>query len=360
MSQYQGFNFDSFLKETADREVINVLDKDNLNWEDFLLLLSPTAEKHLETMARKAQELTLKNFGKVVFLYAPLYLSNYCINNCSYCGFSVVNDYQRKKLSILELEEEAKTLADKGIRDILILTGESRKHSPLSYIRDCVELLKKYFSSIAIEIYPLDTEEYAYLVENGVDGLTIYQEVYDQKVYNQVHISGPKKDYSFRLDAAERACLSGMRRINIGALLGLNDWQSEAFFAGLHARYLQRKFLGMEISISLPRLREHSGDFREKKEISDRNLLQILLAYRLFLPRVGINISTRESAYFRDNVLPLGITKMSAESTTVVGGYSSNQGFEQFAIADNRKVSEVKDMLLQRGYQPVFKDWHQL
>ncbi|MEJ6952518.1 2-iminoacetate synthase ThiH [Natronospora cellulosivora (SeqCode)] len=360
LNEYKKLNIDKVLNKVSDSDVINVLSKDSLSWEDLLVLLSPVAENHLEAMARKARELTIKNFGKVIFLYAPMYLSNYCVNNCSYCGFSVVNKYERKKLSLLDLEQEAEKVAMKGIRDILILTGESRKHSPLSYIKDSVKVLKKYFHSIAIEIYPLKTSEYASLFNEGVDGLTIYQEVYDRKIYDQVHISGPKKDYKFRLEAAERACLAGMRRVNIGALLGLGKWQSEAFYAALHASYLQNKFLGTEFSISVPRLREHIGDYQEKAELSDRNLVQIILAFRLFLPRVGINLSTRESASFRDNVLPLGITKMSAESTTVVGGYSSDDGFEQFAIADNRKVDEVKTVLLEKGYQGVFKDWHQL
>jgi 2-iminoacetate synthase len=249
---------------------------------------------------------------------------------------------------------------NKGIKDLVVLTGESRKHSPVSYIKDSIEILTEYFSSIAIEVYPMETEEYRELVDAGVDGLTIYQETYNEQIYDQVHITGPKKDYRFRLDAPERGCQAGMRRINIGPLLGLDDWRKESFFAGLHANYLQNKYLDTEISLSLPRLRPHMGSFEPNSIVDDPALVQIILAYRLFLPRLGISLSTRESDKLRDNLLPLGITKMSAESSTAVGGYAENRGVNQFDISDDRTVAEVKELLLARGYQPVFKDWQQI
>jgi 2-iminoacetate synthase len=217
---------------------------------------------------------------------------------------------------------------------------------------------KKYFTSISIEVYPLEKEEYGELVEAGVDGLTLYQEVYDEDVYHEVHLSGPKKNYLYRLDAPERACMAGIRSVNIGALLGLNQWKTEAFFTGLHADYLQSKYPETEISVSLPRLRPHAGSFQPKSIVSDRDLVQIMLALRLFLPRAGITVSTRERSQFRDNLIGLGVTKMSAGSSTEVGGHSDeNKSTGQFSISDTRSVEEMREIIYQKGYQPVFKDW---
>ncbi|MDW7675935.1 MAG: 2-iminoacetate synthase ThiH, partial [Bacillota bacterium] len=324
----------------------------------FLALLSPKAESHLEEMAQKALRLTVQHFGKVIFLYTPLYLANYCVNECVYCSFSIKNKITRKQLSMEEVEQEAKTIAQSGIRHILILTGESRKKSSIDYLKGCVEVLKKYFSSIAIEIYPLTELEYGDLINSGVDSLTIYQEVYDESAYDQLHIKGPKKDYRFRLDAPERACKAKMRAVNIGSLLGLENWRKEAFSTGLHAHYLQNNYIDTEISLSLPRIRPHLGQFHPKSVVDDKSFVQILLAYRLFLPRAGITVSTRESAEFRDNLMKLGVTKMSAGSSTEVGGYSgedSDQG--QFDISDERSVEEMRKAIYGHGYQPVFKDW---
>lgn len=404
--QYSELDLAKVMAEITADQVMKTLEKsrqeeNSLRWRDFLTLLSPQAENYLEEMARQAQLLTRKNFGRVVFIYAPLYLSNYCVNNCSYCGFNTTNHYQRRKLSLAELREEAEVIAAKGIKDILILTGESRKHTPVSYLKDCVEILKEYFSAIAIEIYPLTVDEYRQLIELGVDGLTVYQEVYNQEIYDRVHLAGPKKDYNFRLNALERGCQAGIRRINLGPLLGLDDWRREVFFTGIHAEYLQKKYLDKEISLSVPRLRPHLSNLNTDKQlatdkgesnkltvdkvmsnkmankirensnivnnnmfkaiaVNDKNLVQTILAYRLFLPRAGINLSTRENSALRDNLLPLGITKMSAESNTIVGGYSSDGGTAQFEIADNRTVTEIKELLVQKGYQPVFQDWHHL
>ncbi|TDX59308.1 2-iminoacetate synthase ThiH [Orenia marismortui] len=358
--QVKDFKFDSFFNQVTKYDIERVLAKERLSQEDFLALLSPVARNYLEEMAEKAHRLTVQNFGKVIFLYAPLYLANYCVNQCSYCGFNVKNGFKRDKLTLGQVEEEAKAIVDKGIKDLVVLTGESRKHSPVSYIKDSINILKDYFPSIAIEVYAMEEFEYGQLVEVGVDGLTIYQETYNEDVYDKVHIRGPKKNYRFRLDAPERGCKAGMRRVNIGPLLGLDDWRKEAFFAGLHANYLQNKYLDTEISLSLPRLRPHIGSFQPNSIVDDPALVQIILAYRLFLPRVGISLSTRECDELRDNLLPLGITKMSAESSTAVGGYAKDQGVNQFDISDDRTVTEVKDLLLARGYQPVFKDWEQI
>ncbi|QNB48140.1 2-iminoacetate synthase ThiH [Thermanaerosceptrum fracticalcis] len=358
--KYQEFPFASYLAGVTGADIERTLTKEALVERDFLNLLSEQAVPYLERMAQKAHQLTVQHFGRVILLYTPLYLANYCVNQCAYCGFKVTNRITRKKLTLEEVEKEARAIAQTGLRHILILTGESRQHTPVSYIEECVRILKNYFDSISIEIYPLTEEEYGQLVAAGVDGLTLYQEVYDPVTYDAIHLAGPKKDYRFRLDAPERACRARMRAVNIGALLGLQDWRKEAFFTGLHAAYLQDKYLDTEISVSLPRLRPHVGNFAPCSVVSDRDLVQILLALRLFLPRAGITISTRERAEFRDNLLPLGVTKMSAGSCTSVGGHLEEATEGQFDIADQRSVREMHDMLVSRGYQPLYKDWHHL
>lgn len=356
--EYKDFNIQNYFEGLTDEHILRIIDKDRLSELDFLALLSPRAGNHLELMARRSRQLTLQHFGKVIFLYTPMYLANYCVNQCAYCGFNVTNRITRRKLSLDEVEQEARAISSTGLRHILILTGESRQHSPVSYIKSCVEVIKKYFRSISIEIYPLDTAEYAELIEAGVDGLTLYQEVYDEDTYKSVHLKGPKRNYKYRLDAPERACMASMRSVNIGALLGLDDWAREAFFTGLHADYLQNKYMDTEISISLPRMRPHAGHFQPRFNVSDKNLVQIMLAFRLFLPRAGITISTRERAGFRDNLIGLGVTRMSAGSSTEVGGHTSEEKSEgQFDISDSRSVDEIKEMIYKKGYQPVFKDW---
>jgi len=350
--EYEDFNGFKVDEETIKKAIIS----DNPTINDFWALLSPAASKHIEEMAQRAHKITLQNFGKAITLYTPIYLSNYCTNECIYCGFNVNNKVARRKLNFDEVEKEAKFIASTGLKHILILTGESREHSPLSYIKDCIKILKKYFSSISIEIYPLTEEEYKELIEEGIDGLTIYQEVYDEKTYDKVHISGPKKNYRFRLDAPERACKQNIRTVNIGSLLGLTEWRKEAFFSGLHAKYLQDNYASTEISISTPRMQPHCGNFNPIT-VSDKELVQIILALRIFLPHVGITISTREASLLRDNIVPLGITKMSAGSTTAVGGHTITEDSVQFDISDKRNVGEIKTMLLSKGYQPVLKDW---
>lgn len=328
---------------------------------DFLGLLSPKAESHLEAMAQKAHRLTIRHFGRTMQLFTPLYLSNYCSNHCVYCSFSAKHDYGRKKLTLEQVEAEAESIAATGLKHILILTGESPVHSPVSYIVDCVQVLRRYFDSIGVEIYPLTAEDYSRLVDSGVDGLTVFQEVYNEEIYSLLHPRGPKRNYRFRLDTPERGCRAGMRSVNIGALLGLEDWRREAFFTGLHADYLQNNYLDTEISVSIPRIRPNVGGFTPKYDVQDRDLVQIILALRLFIPRAGITLSTREKVDLRDNLVRLGITKMSAGVSTEVGGHSeSSPGTGQFEISDPRSVPEIREMLLRTGYQPVFKDWEAL
>ncbi len=358
---YKHFDFDAFFSNIKEEDVLHVLNKNTLDEFDFLTLLSPIAENFLEEMAQKSHLLSIQHFGKSVLLYTPMYLGNYCSNVCAYCSFNIENKIERKKLTLEEVEEEAKAIYDSGLRHILILTGESKHHTPVSYIKDCVRVLKKYFNSVTIEIYPLLEEEYIELIKAGVDGLTIYQEVYNEEVYDKVHIAGPKKNYRFRLDAPERGCKAKMHAVNIGALLGLHQWRKEAFFTGIHGSYLQNKYLDVEISFSLPRIRPHVGSFTDIFEVKDNNLVQVMLALKLFMPRCGLTLSTREAQEFRDNLIPLGITKMSAGVSTEVGGHSQEQkGDSQFEISDTRNVEDMKKALVSKGYQPIFKDWESI
>lgn len=359
-NKYENFNFDEFFGNVTGEGIKKAMWAERLNLDRFLTLLSPGAGGHLEGMAKMAHRITVQYFGKAIQLYTPMYLSNYCENECVYCGFNRKNPVHRKKLTLDEVEKEARFIASWGMRHILILTGESRRMTPLPYIKSSIDILKKYFSSISIEIYPLTEDEYGELIEVGLDGLTIYQEVYERGAYDRVHLSGPKQDYMFRLNAPERALKKGMRTVSIGCLLGLREWREEAFFTGLHAQYLKEKFPEAEISVSLPRIRPSAGGFKPKESVGDASLVQIILALRIFLPRLGITLSTRECSELRDNLLPLGVTKISAGSTTKVGGHtlrSEEANPEQFEISDKRTLAEIKNMLSEKRYQPVLKDW---
>lgn len=360
----QDLDFDKIFSEVLISDVKTAIQGETTDVKRLFSLLSAEAENQLEDMAQRAHEITLRYFGRTIQLYTPMYLSNYCQNQCLYCGFNSNNDVERKKLKAEEVEKEAQFISSTGLKHILVLTGESRIESPVSYILECVKILRKFFSSISVEVYALTQEEYSLLVSEGVDGLTLYQEVYDQKVYASVHCAGPKKDYRFRLDAPERGAKAGMRNINIGVLLGLNDWRKEVFYLALHAQYLQDKFPDVEIGVSIPRIRPQVGNFKAICEVRDKNLVQIILALRIFLPRLGITLSTREDSGLRENLVPLGITRMSAGSTTSVGGHTQtaheNYKTEQFEISDKRNVEEIKAMLEKKGYQAVLKDWERI
>ncbi|MBI5016146.1 MAG: 2-iminoacetate synthase ThiH [Deltaproteobacteria bacterium] len=353
--------FDEVFAGVTAETVRSVLAKDDRTPDDFLSLLAPAAEAVLEEMARKAHELTVRHFGRAIVFFTPLYLSNHCVNHCLYCGFSADTAVPRRQLTLDEVRAEAEAISSTGLKHLLILTGEARRVASVDYLEQCVTVLREYFSSVSIEVYPLESGEYARLVRAGVDGLTIYQETYDEEEYAHLHPRGPKRDFRFRLDAPERGCAAGMRAVNVGALLGLADWRREAFVTGLHAAYLQRRYPQTEVGISLPRMRPHAGGFQARHPVSDRHLVQILLALRLFLPHAGITISTREDASFRENLLPLGVTKMSAGVSTAVGGHSDgSEQVGQFEISDHRSVAEMAEVLGRRGYQPVYKDWEPL
>lgn len=338
-------------------DVERALSREKLDPEDLLALLSPAAVPYLEEMAQKAQRITRAHFGYAVQLFTPMYVADYCVNQCTYCSFSVEHDFARKKLTMEEVDREASAIAATGLRHILLLTGESRKDSPVSYVKECAGVLRRHFSSVSIEVNPLSLEEYRELAACGVDGLTLFQEVYDRETYARLHVKGPKRNFRARLDAPERGCQAGFRSVTIGALLGLSDWRREAFMTAMHARYLQDRYPGTEISIAPPRFRPYLGSFSPESDVTDRALVQIILAYRLFLPRSGLTLSTREPAALRDRLVHLGITKISAGVTTEVGGHTGGGGTPQFEISDERSVPEIREMLYRSGLQPVFKDW---
>ncbi|MEK3865756.1 2-iminoacetate synthase ThiH [Paenibacillus sp. FSL H7-0716] len=357
LARLEQYPYEQLWKEFREDDVKRALGKDKLNENDLLALLSPAATPLLEEMASAAQRLTRAHFGYSMQLFTPMYLADFCVNHCTYCSFSSIYDFPRKKLSLEEVRREAEKIAATGLRHILILTGESRWENPVSYIKDCVDVLRGFFSSVSIEINPLSTAEYKELLQAGVDGLTLYQEVYHQETYRKLHVKGPKRKYRNRLDAPERGCQAGFRSVNIGTLLGMYDWRQEAFQSAMHARYLQDRYPDCEISLSPPRFRPYLGEFNPECDVTDRSLVQIILAYRLFLPRSGITLSTREPASLRDHLVHLGITKMSAGVTTEVGGHTNAGGTPQFEISDSRSVQEITEMLYTKGLQPIFKDW---
>lgn len=358
IKEFRDYDFDGFFKTVTEDKVRKALRKDVLSRSDFLTLLSPAGEPLLEDMARKAHRITLQQFGRTILLYTPMYLSNHCGNQCLYCGFNRANRIKRKQLTLEEVEAEAAEIAKTGLKHVLILTGDAPKVATVEYLKDCIGIIRKYFSSINIEIYAMEQDEYHGLIRAGVDSLTIYQETYNEDLYKELHVAGPKKDFQFRLEAPERACRASMRSVNIGALLGLSRFRQEAFFTGLHAAFLQDTYPEVEFSVSLPRMRPHEGEFQPPVLVSDRNIVQLMVALRLFLPRAGITISTRESAGFRDRIIRLGVTKMSAGSNTAVGGHSLDQDQTgQFDISDHRSVDEMKKRIEELGYQPVFQDW---
>ncbi|WP_350342924.1 2-iminoacetate synthase ThiH [Proteinivorax tanatarense] len=361
LEKYNDFDYNTYFSSVTKNDILKVLKKSKLDVNDYLVLLSPAASECLEEMAQRANRLTIQHFGKTVLLYTPMYLSNFCVNKCLYCSFNTEHNISRRKLNKSEIKKEAEAISKTGIKHILVLTGESRQETPVSYILDAVKILNKYFHSISIEIYPLTGEEYRQMIDAGVDGLTIYQEVYDEGTYKKVHVKGPKKDYQFRLKAPERACEQKIRTVNIGALLGLAHWRKEAFKTGLHASYLQETYPDVEVSISLPRIRPHVGSYDNIYDVKDKELVQILLAFKNFIPYGGVTISTREEQAFRDKLVPLGVTKMSAGVMTSVGGHSAKkEETSQFQIGDIRSVDEIKEAIFAIGYQPILKDWLKL
>ena len=369
----------------AAREAIA---RPQLTLADFADLISPAAAELLEPLARRSQELTRQRFGKTIRLFAPLYLSNECINNCKYCGFSRDNAILRVTLSVDDVKREAAALREQGFRNVLLVAGEHPKFVSNGYMAECVAALHTDVPSVSLEIGPMETAEYVPLVQAGADGLVVYQETYDRAIYDEMHTAGPKKNFDWRLETPERAYAAGFRRIGIGALYGLADWRYEALAVAAHCEYLLRHCWKANFTISLPRLRPCAGEFEPLTHTTDRDLVQLVCAFRLMFPDVGLVLSTRESAQLRDGLMPLGITMVSAGSHTEPGGYTgagkekihhtergrivelasgasewaptaghATNATGQFNIADERSSHEVADVIRRLGYEPVWKDW---
>jgi 2-iminoacetate synthase len=327
--------------------------------DDFAALLSAAAADRLEDLAVAAHELTVRRFGRTVHLFAPLYLSNECVSVCTYCGFSAGNEIARRTLSVDEVVDEARALTERGFRHVLLVSGEHARIVSKDYLVSCVEALAPLVPSISVEVQVWDTAMYRRLVGAGCDGLVVYQETYDPATYAQVHLKGKKRNYDWRLAAPDRGAEAGMRRLGIGALLGLHpDWRADAIALAAHAGALIHRWWRVEVNLALPRLRPAAGGYEPADPVTDREFVQLLCALRLSLPDVGISLSTREEATFRDSVLPLGVTTMSAGSHTEPGGYAAPSDAEpQFQISDDRSPRAVAAALRGAGYDPVWKDW---
>ena len=364
------------------------LQKSSPSLSDFAQLISPAAGESLEELCQRSQTLTRQRFGKVIRLFAPLYLSNECVNNCAYCGFSRDNPILRVTLSVDEVVREARSLAAQGFRNILLVAGEHPKFVSNGYMADCVRALHEFMPSLSLEVGPMEADDYRPIVEAGADGLVVYQETYDREIYAAMHTVGPKRDFNWRLETPERAYAAGFRRLGIGALHGLADWRREAISVAAHAAYLLRHCWKAQITISLPRLRPCAGEFQPLTHMSDRELVQLVCALRLFLPDAGLVLSTREPAKLRDGLIPLGVTMISAGSHTELGGYTgagrekihltergrikelgasewaaaantdrATAATGQFEIADERSPEEMSALIRALGYEPVWKDW---
>ncbi|MBQ1689509.1 MAG: 2-iminoacetate synthase ThiH [Lachnospiraceae bacterium] len=362
LEQMEQYSYDGY---TAT-DVRRVLQKESCSIEDFKVLLSPAAEPFLEEMAAKAKRITSRQFGNTVYLFTPLYLANYCENYCVYCGFNCYNQIARKQLSEEEMEHEMQVIADAGIEEILMLTGESPQKSNVEYIGRACEIAKKYFRNIGLEVYPMNTEQYAYLHQCGADYVTVFQETYDAERYENLHLLGHKRVYPYRFDAQERALRGGMRGVGFSALLGLSDFRKDALASALHVYYLQRKYPHGEFSLSCPRLRPIvNNESISPQDVGERQLCQILCAYRIFLPYVGITVSSREQKSFRDGIAKIAATKISAGVSTGIGDHESkyqgedseDAGDEQFEIADNRSLKQMYQDMEEQGLQPVLNDY---
>ena len=363
MAQMKSYDY---AKYTA-KDVKAALEHENCSIEDFKALLSPAAEPFLEQMAERARLETSKHFGNTVYIFTPLYIANYCENYCVYCGFNCYNDINRMKLNEQQIEHEMKVIADSGMEEILILTGESRAKSDVKYIGEACKLARKYFRMVGLEIYPVNTDEYKYLHECGADYVTVFQETYDSDRYEQLHLFGHKRVWPYRFDAQERAILGGMRGVAFSALLGLADFRKDALATAMHVYYLQRKYPHVEMSLSCPRLRPiKNNNTINPLEVHEKQLCQIICAYRIFLPYVGITVSSRESARFRNGIVKIAATKISAGVSTGIGDHESKytgkeadvpEGDEQFEIDDGRSLGTMYKDIEGEGLQPVLNDY---
>lgn len=345
----------------TSEDVRAALGKETLSPYNFGALLSPAAQPLIEEMAQRAQQETRKHFGNSIYMFTPLYIANYCENYCIYCGFNCHNKIRRAKLNFEQIEQEMQAIAATGLEEILLLTGESRKMSDVEYIGEACKIAKKYFKLIGLEIYPVNSDEYAYLHQCGADFVTVFQETYDPEKYETLHLGGHKRVFPYRFSAQERAVLGGMRGVGFAALLGLSDFRKDAFATGMHAYLLQKKYPHAEIAFSCPRLRPTiNHEEINPKDVHETQLLQVIMAYRIFMPFANITISTREGQRFRDNVISIAATKISAGVSTGIGSHVEEieeKGDEQFVISDDRSVDEVYQAIKGRGLQPVMNDY---
>ena len=345
----------------TENDVRRALEHDEKTVDDFKALLSPAALPLLEEIAEAARVETKKHFGNSVNMFTPLYISNYCENYCIYCGFNCHNKIHRAKLNAEEIEHEMQAIAQTGLQEILILTGESKKMSDVKYIGEACKIARKYFKVVGLEVYPMNSDEYRYVHECGADYVTVFQETYNSDKYETLHLAGHKRIFPYRVNTQERALMGGMRGVGFAALLGLSDFRKDAFATGMHAYLIQRKYPHAEIAFSCPRLRPIiNNDKINPKDVHEPQLLQVICAYRLFMPFASITISTRECQRFRDNVVDIAATKISAGVDVGIGGHDGERekkGAEQFEISDSRNVDEVYKALTDKGLQPVMSDY---
>ena len=344
----------------TESDVLLALEHDTKTIEDFKALLSPAALPFLEEIAQQAQAETRKHFGNSINMFTPLYISNYCENYCVYCGFNCRNKIHRAKLNYEEIEKEMQAIAKTGLQEVLLLTGESKKMSNVEYIGEACKIARKYFKVVGLEVYPMNSDEYSYIQKCGADYVTVFQETYNSDKYETLHLAGHKRVFPYRLETQERALMGGMRGVGFAALLGLSDFRKDAFATGIHAYFIQRKYPHAEIAFSCPRLRPIiNNDKINPKDVHEPQLLQVICAYRLFMPFASITISTRECQRFRDNIVQIAATKISAGVDVGIGGHSDGEkkGDEQFEISDGRNVKEVYDALCKNGMQPVMSDY---
>lgn len=358
---FDTYNWDETLASInakTSQDVEYALSKTKRDLEDFKALVSPAAAPYLEQMAQMSMQITKKRFGNTIQMYVPMYLSNECQNICTYCGFSMTNKIPRRTLTDDEILKEIAFIKSKGYDHILLVTGEANKTVGVPYIKHAMELIKNQFSNITIEVQPLDQHEYEELIDANLYAVLVYQETYHRDEYKKHHPKGKKSNFDYRLDTADRLGKAGVHKIGIGALFGLEDWRADSFFTALHLKYLQKTYWKTKYSISFPRLRPHSGGLEPKVEMTDKHLVQTICAFRLLDEDVELSMSTRENESFRNNIVHLGITSLSAESKTNPGGYAVDpQTLEQFEISDERPTEKIAEMLTSQGLEPVWKDW---
>jgi 2-iminoacetate synthase len=345
-------------EEKTEQDVLRALGKNKLNVDDFTALISPAAEPYLLEMVDKSEKLTLQRFGNILSLFAPLYLSNTCANECTYCGFSMSNAIKRLTLNESQVQKEVRAIKSKGFDHLLLVTGETNKVS-MPYFERMIPYIKPYFSQISMEVQPLDTAEYKTLQTIGLDGVLVYQETYRRKTYLEHHLRGNKSNFNYRLDAPDRIGQAGIHKIGLGVLLGLEDWRTDSVMMAHHLRHLQKRYWRSRFSVAFPRIRPCEGGIVPKSVISDRQLVQLIAAWRLFDRDLEMSLSTRESAEFRNHAVRMGFTTMSAESKTQPGGYAddSQEALEQFEISDERSVADISAMIRSQGREVVWKDW---